>query len=156
MRDKVNDKERLNLMLEAISNIEEFLTGIYSLEAFSDDKMKRHAICYNLQCIGENCYKLSREFIKEHTGRTPKLRGFELLAYSPNINYDDAGFGLIATVVMQALDEAVNLNIIARNPMGSPTYCIGSYILPYSVPSITPVVSVTGWGNQSGCVIRLC
>lgn len=68
MRDKVNDKERLNLMLEAISNIEEFLTGIYSLEAFSDDKMKRHAICYNLQCIGENCYKLSREFIKEHTG----------------------------------------------------------------------------------------
>lgn len=29
-------------------------------------------------------------YIKEHTGRTPKLRGFELLAYSPNINYDDA------------------------------------------------------------------
>ncbi|MCR4605602.1 MAG: glycoside hydrolase family 26 protein [Eubacterium sp.] len=30
------------------------------------------------------------EYIKEKTGRVPKLRGFELLAYSPNINYDDA------------------------------------------------------------------
>ena len=68
MRDKVNDKDRLDLMMEAISNIEEFITGINTLEAFSDDKLKRHAICYNLQCIGENCYKLSREFIREHTG----------------------------------------------------------------------------------------
>lgn len=30
------------------------------------------------------------EYIKEVTGKEPKLRGFELLAYSPNINYDDA------------------------------------------------------------------
>ena len=30
------------------------------------------------------------EYIKEVTGKTPKLRGFELLAYSPNINYNDA------------------------------------------------------------------
>ena len=29
-------------------------------------------------------------YIKEHTGKEPKLRGFELLAYSPNINYGDA------------------------------------------------------------------
>ncbi|MCR5251636.1 MAG: glycoside hydrolase family 26 protein [Lachnospiraceae bacterium] len=29
-------------------------------------------------------------YIKELTGKEPKLRGFELLAYSPNINYDDA------------------------------------------------------------------
>jgi mannan endo-1,4-beta-mannosidase len=29
-------------------------------------------------------------YIKEHTGKEPKLRGFELLSYSPNINYDDA------------------------------------------------------------------
>ncbi len=31
-------------------------------------------------------------YIKERTGKTPKLRGFELLAYSPNINYDDASY----------------------------------------------------------------
>lgn len=30
-------------------------------------------------------------YIKELTGREPKLRGFEMLAYSPNINYEDAG-----------------------------------------------------------------
>ena len=30
------------------------------------------------------------EYIKSVTGREPKLRGFELLAYSPNINYEDA------------------------------------------------------------------
>lgn len=29
-------------------------------------------------------------YIKEVTGKEPVLRGFELLAYSPNINYDDA------------------------------------------------------------------
>ncbi len=31
------------------------------------------------------------DYIKEVTGKEPLLRGFELLAYSPNINYDDAG-----------------------------------------------------------------
>ncbi|MCM1497827.1 MAG: glycoside hydrolase family 26 protein [Clostridium sp.] len=30
------------------------------------------------------------EYIRRVTGREPKLRGFELLAYSPNINYEDA------------------------------------------------------------------
>ncbi len=29
-------------------------------------------------------------YIKETTGKVPKLQGFELLAYSPNINYNDA------------------------------------------------------------------
>ena len=29
-------------------------------------------------------------YIRSVTGREPKLRGFELLGYSPNINYDQA------------------------------------------------------------------
>ncbi len=29
-------------------------------------------------------------YIERHTGKQPKLRGFELLSYSPNINYSDA------------------------------------------------------------------
>ena len=31
-------------------------------------------------------------YIHEKTGRYPKLRGFELLSYSPNINYEDATY----------------------------------------------------------------
>ncbi|MBQ1194211.1 MAG: beta-mannosidase [Lachnospiraceae bacterium] len=30
------------------------------------------------------------DYIRDNTGKEPLLRGFELLAYSPNINYDDA------------------------------------------------------------------
>lgn len=30
------------------------------------------------------------EYIWQKTGKKPKLRGFEMLSYSPNINYDDA------------------------------------------------------------------
>ena len=30
------------------------------------------------------------DYIREVTGKEPLLRGFELLSYSPNINYDDA------------------------------------------------------------------
>lgn len=30
------------------------------------------------------------DYIEKMTGKRPKLRGFELLSYSPNINYDDA------------------------------------------------------------------
>ena len=38
---------------------------------------------------------------------------YDILLENANINYDDAGFGLIATAVLQALSEAVDLNIIA-------------------------------------------
>ena len=38
---------------------------------------------------------------------------YTILLENANINYDDAGFGLISTAVLQALNEAVDLNIIA-------------------------------------------
>ena len=37
-------------------------------------------------------------YIREKTGKAPKLRGFELLAYSPNINYDDASEACLTEV----------------------------------------------------------
>ena len=37
-------------------------------------------------------------YIEEITGKRPKLRGFELLAYSPNINYEDAGEACLTEV----------------------------------------------------------
>lgn len=41
---------------------------------------------------------------------------YTILLENANINYDDAGFGLISTAVLQALNEAVDLNIIAIDP----------------------------------------
>ena len=37
-------------------------------------------------------------YIQEKTGKQPKLRGFELLAYSPNINYDDASYDCLKEI----------------------------------------------------------
>lgn len=37
-------------------------------------------------------------YIKKVTGKEPKLRGFELLSYSPNINYQDAGDACLTEV----------------------------------------------------------
>ena len=43
---------------------------------------------------------------------------YDILLENANIDYSDAGFGLVATAVLQALDEAadINHNIIARDP----------------------------------------
>ena len=41
---------------------------------------------------------------------------YDILLTNANIEYTDAGFGLIATAVLQALSEAVDYNIIARDP----------------------------------------
>ena len=67
MRDKINDPARLDLIREAIANIESFLEGTETSEAFESNKILCHAVVYNLQCIGENVYKLSPEFIAAHT-----------------------------------------------------------------------------------------
>ena len=66
MRDKVNDGARLSLMLESIANIAGFMEGVESLEEFKSDKMLCHAVVYNLQCIGEGAYMLSKDFVAAH------------------------------------------------------------------------------------------
>jgi len=66
MRDKLNDPARIQLMLEAIANIESFLNDIQTKEQFVNSKITTHAVLYNLQCIGESVYKLSKDFISTH------------------------------------------------------------------------------------------
>ena len=66
MRDKPNDQARLLLMMEAVGNIESFTEGVSTYESFAANKILCHAVTYNLQCIGENVYKLSRECIERH------------------------------------------------------------------------------------------
>lgn len=66
MRDKLNDPARLELIVEAIANIEEFIAGTTTYEAFIGNKILCHAVVYNLQCIGESVYKLSTDFTDSH------------------------------------------------------------------------------------------
>ncbi len=63
MRNKINDQARLELILEAIDNIESFLADTESEDAFVADKILCHAVAYNVQHIGECSYMLSREFV---------------------------------------------------------------------------------------------
>ncbi len=66
MRDKANDSARLELMLEALTNIEAFLTDITDYNQFVGNKMLCHAVIYNLQCIGESGYMLTKEYKDLH------------------------------------------------------------------------------------------
>ncbi len=66
MKGRMNDGTRIELMLEEISNIETFLTGTDNFTAFESNKILCHAIIYNLQCLGENVYKLSKYFLESH------------------------------------------------------------------------------------------
>lgn len=66
MRDKLNDKRRLDSMLEAMASIEEFMHNVDSCDSFTSNKILCHAVVYNLQCIGESSYKLSRDFVTLH------------------------------------------------------------------------------------------
>ena len=54
------------MIREAIENIESFMQGTNSPEAFEGNKILCHAVAYNLQCIGEGVYRLSKEFISSH------------------------------------------------------------------------------------------
>ncbi|HAK58137.1 MAG TPA: beta-mannosidase [Lachnospiraceae bacterium] len=60
-------------------------------------------------------------YIEKSTGKSPKLRGFELLSYSPNINYDDASDACLTEVYenKNTLDTALEW---ARNSDGILTF----------------------------------
>lgn len=62
MRDKQNDPLRLSLMMESIINIESFLANVNNYDEFVRNKMLCHAVIYNIQCIGESVYMLSRDY----------------------------------------------------------------------------------------------
>lgn len=65
MRSPLNDKSRLEHILNAITTIEEYVEG----KVFNDivsDKILRHALTWNVQVIGEASNRLSKEFLADH------------------------------------------------------------------------------------------
>jgi uncharacterized protein with HEPN domain len=55
MREKLQDKERLLHIIEAIENIFEFTEG-KSFKEFERDKMLRFAVLKNLEILGEAAF----------------------------------------------------------------------------------------------------
>lgn len=70
MREPIRDKGRLEHILEAITTVEEYTSGVSSMEELDKDPMRKHATIYNVQIIGEAIYKLSPEFKACHP-KTP-------------------------------------------------------------------------------------
>ena len=65
MRAPLRDKERLLHILNAISRVEEYTSGL-DKDTLNADLLHLHATVYNVQIIGEAVYKLSLEFKEQH------------------------------------------------------------------------------------------
>ena len=65
MRELARDPGRLEHILMAISNIEEFTQDI-TYEQFVADKRTFYSTTYNIQIVGEAAYKLTIEFKEKH------------------------------------------------------------------------------------------
>ena len=66
MREPVRDRNRLEHMLNAIDIILQRTSGM-TLEELTADKILFGGIVYYTMIIGEAAYKLSREFVSQHT-----------------------------------------------------------------------------------------
>jgi len=67
MRSTLNDKSRLELIVNSIENIFHFTKDIGSFDEFQGNLILCHAVTYNVQCIGESVFKLSEKFRISHT-----------------------------------------------------------------------------------------
>ena len=65
MREVIRDRGRLEHIMTAIDNVNEFMKDA-TLEKFASDKMLFYAVVYNIQIIGEASYKLTHEFRETH------------------------------------------------------------------------------------------
>ena len=69
MREEVRDRGRLEHMLTAIENVEEFTENI-SLEKFLKSKVLFFAVVKNIEIVGEAPYMLTKEYKHSHTSVT--------------------------------------------------------------------------------------
>ena len=65
MRERINDRGRLEHILLAIGNVEEFLLG-KDYEYLLNDKILYYAVVKNVEIVGEAAYMLSLDFKAEH------------------------------------------------------------------------------------------
>lgn len=65
MREQIKDIGRLEHMMTAIENVEEFTQGV-SLDDFRNSKILFFAVVKNIEIVGEATYMLTDEFKKSH------------------------------------------------------------------------------------------
>lgn len=65
MREVIKDRGRLEHMLGAISNVEEFTKGI-TLNEFVNSKVLFFAVVKNIEIVGEATYMLTKEYKQTH------------------------------------------------------------------------------------------
>ena len=65
MREEIKDPVRIEHMLEAIDNVNLFMTD-KNLASLESDKMLYFAVVKNIEIIGEAAYKLSKDFKELH------------------------------------------------------------------------------------------
>ena len=66
MREAVKDKGRIEHMLFAINNVEEFTVNV-NAEEFVESKILFYAVVKNIEIIGEASYMLTKEFKLSHS-----------------------------------------------------------------------------------------
>ena len=65
MREVVKDKGRIEHMMSAIDNVEEFTKGV-TLDEFVESKVLFYAVVKNIEIIGEATYMLTNDFKQTH------------------------------------------------------------------------------------------
>lgn len=65
MREQIKDKGRIEHMMSAIDNVEEFTKGI-TLGEFVNSKILFYAVVKNIEIVGEAAYMLTKEFKQTH------------------------------------------------------------------------------------------
>lgn len=65
MREPSKDPKRLADMLEAIDNVFQYV-GNDDMDTFVADRMRYHAVVYNIMIIGEAANMLTFEFREQH------------------------------------------------------------------------------------------
>ena len=76
MRGRLPDKVRIQHILDAITEVEKYITDI-SLEAFLENSEKRYATIKQIEIIGEACNNITNELRDAHPEIQWKLiRGF--------------------------------------------------------------------------------
>jgi uncharacterized protein with HEPN domain len=105
MNDRLGDKARLQHILDAIAEIEKYLSGL-DRETFAQDSMAMSATLYQLGIIGEASNRLSNELLAQNTDVPwAKIVGLRNMIIHEYFGVDDL---TIWNVVQKSLPDLKN------------------------------------------------